>query len=69
MYFKGYHLEGETLTLIVLIMGLIVYFIGSTKKNLTIKGMGIGFILALCFLKIPNFIEGFIQGVTKGFMG
>ncbi|WP_226672271.1 hypothetical protein [Rossellomorea aquimaris] len=57
------------MTLIVLTMGLIVYFIGNSKKNPTIKGMGIGFILALCFLKIPNFIEGFIQGVTKGFMG
>lgn len=49
------------MTLIVLIIGLIIYFIGNSKKNLTLKGMGIGFISALFIFKIPSFIEGVIR--------
>lgn len=51
--------------IIVLMIGLIVYFIGNSKKNLTIKGLAIGFIISLFRFKVPHFIEGFIQGERK----
>ena len=52
---------------IVLVIGLLMYFIGRSKKNNKLKGVGIGFIICLIVLESPNIVQGFIEGFTDGY--
>ena len=52
---------------IVLVIGLLMYFIGRSKKNNKLKGVGIGFIICLIVLESPNIVQGFIEGFIEGF--
>lgn len=54
------------LPVLVLSIGLLLYFLGKTKKNNKLKGVGIGFIVCLIVLKSPDFIQGFIKGFAGG---
>jgi hypothetical protein len=52
---------------LILVIGLLLYFVRGTKKNNKIKGVGIGFIICLIVLESPNFIQGFIEGFANGY--
>ena len=56
-----------TIPAIVLVIGLLMYFIGRSKKNNKLKGVGIGFIICLIVLESPNIVQGFIEGFTDGY--
>ena len=56
-----------TIPAIVLVIGILMYFIGSSKKNNKLKGVGIGFIICLIVLESPNIIQGFIEGFIDGY--
>jgi hypothetical protein len=43
---------------------ILMYFIGRSKKNYKLKGVGIGFIICLIVLESPNIIQGFINGYS-----
>jgi hypothetical protein len=58
-----------TFPAILLVIGLIMYFIGRSKKDNKLIGVGIGFIICLIVLESPNIIQGFIEGVTDGYSG
>ncbi|MGN8842489.1 hypothetical protein ACTNDN_06650 [Niallia sp. HCP3S3_B10] len=58
-----------TIPAILLVMGLIMYFIGRSKKNNKLKGVGIGLIICLIVLESPSIIQGFIEGFTDGYRG
>lgn len=64
---KMFDLILYTIPVIVLVIGLLMYFIGSSKKNNILKGVGIGFIICLIVLESPNIIQGFIEGFTEGY--
>lgn len=63
------HLILYTIPAILLVIGLILYFIGRSKKNNKLKGVGIGLIICLIVLESPNIIQGFIEGFTDGYSG
>jgi Na+/phosphate symporter len=50
---------------ILLVIGVLLYFVGSSKDNNKLKGIGIGFIISLIALELPNFVQGFIEGYTS----
>lgn len=52
---------------IVLVIGFLVYFIGSSKKNNKLKNIGIGTILSLIVLESPEFVQGFMEGFTDSY--
>lgn len=54
---------------LTLLIGLLFYVLGRTKKNNKLRGVGIGFIACLIVLSLPNFIQGFIEGFANGYNG
>ena len=56
-----------TIPAIVLVIGLFVYFMGFSKKNNKLQGIGIGLIISLIVLKSPEFVPGFIEGFAESY--
>lgn len=54
--------------ILTLLIGLLLYFVGGSKKNNKLKGVGIGFIACLIALESPNFIQGFVEGFANGYI-
>ena len=52
---------------LTLVIGLLLLYVGRAKKNNTLVGIGIGFIVCLVIVESPNFIHGFIHGFSNGF--
>lgn len=54
------------LPILLLLVRLTVYFVGRPKKNNKILGIGVGIIVCLIVLKLPDFSKGFIEGYANG---
>jgi len=54
------------LPILILFVGLTLYFIGRTKEKTKMWGIGIGIIVCLIVLNLPNFTKGFIEGFANG---
>ncbi|WP_338472713.1 hypothetical protein R4Z10_08275 [Niallia sp. XMNu-256] len=54
--------------LLTLLIGLELYFVGGSRKENKLKGVGIGFIACLIPLESPNFIQGFVEGFANGYI-
>lgn len=50
---------------LVLVIGIILYFGGSKKNNNKLTGAGIGIVVCLIVLESPGFIQGFVEGYTS----
>lgn len=53
------------LPVVIFVIGLLIFFIGRTKKNNKLIGIGSGMIISLIVLGLPDFIQGFIEGYTN----
>ena len=57
-----------TIPAIVLLIGLLVYFVGCSRKDNKLKGIGIGLITSLIALKSPNLFRDSSKGLLKDTM-
>jgi hypothetical protein len=48
--------------IIVIVLAIAAFIIGSKRKQSLWRGIGIGALIAFVILGIPDFIEGFQQG-------
>ena len=54
----------DIITLIGLVLGIIITVIGSKKQNKSVKYIGFILIILCLIYIVPQFLEGFISGVS-----